>query len=741
MTNSTHPHKGFPPIPPNRPVKSISLFFLVALLGLVGIWFFFEQHSKQRSINTAHSELSAFAQKTIDRSLVNTRQVLAKLAATPEIIELAGTQKTQPPELERYLTGMAAGSRASIVYVLNRNGTVIACSTLKKGGTLVGNNYSFRKYYTGAIQGNDVFFPALGTTTKERGLYLSTPVYSNDSEKSIIGIAVIKIGVTHLERALTSMTNPTGIVTPKGVVFISNSPSSMFKLVVEMDDAEKQFIRDSKQFGEHSLDLLAPESILNKSSKFDRTVSASIDLLFPGWKIVQWRTSSYPIPTILFFSFIWLCFLSFIGFTILGLQDRKKKEQELASVKMMAEENLRKGYETFKQILKTSQVAIFVCDEGRKITWLNRTARAMLNIEHFDAARELIFGVDIEIINEQGSSLTKQIDIRQKTSAEGKLRLKDNVEIPVLFNAASFDSEEEIRIVFSLVDLTERKKMEAQLFQTRKLESIGQLAAGVAHEINSPAQFIGSNLDFVVDGLTDLFAMIEKYGDLALEIEDTLPDDKDTRKALISELNEQYDFPYLRDELPVAVAQSRDGITRISQIVLAMKEFSHHSESDQLEPLNLNHLIESIVQANVNEANPAITAQLSFEDNLPAIAGDMNGLKLVITSIIQNALDALEEKSNTIKEWTGGILSVSTSVVNNQVLVSFRDNGIGILPEHREKIFDPFFTTKEVGKGSGLGLYIAHAIICNQFDGSLACTTVEESWTEFTIRFPLISSQ
>lgn len=288
-----------------------------------------------------------------------------------------------------------------------------------------------------------------------------------------------------------------------------------------------------------------------------------------------------------------------------------------------------------------------------------------------------------------------------------------------------------------MIDISKFKKqehkqeqMEMQLRQAQKLEAIGQLAAGIAHEINTPAQFVGDNINFLEESVNDLTSLITKYQEFKPQLTDPA---LAPTIAMIGEFEEEIDLEYLEEEIPNAISQSLDGISRISSIVKAMKEFSHPG-SNETQKIDLNQAIESTVTVARNEWKYVADLQLKLDPDLPQVNCFPGELNQTILNMIVNAAHAIEQKNG---EKTKGAITISTQSNDSAVDISISDNGSGIPDSVVHKIFDPFFTTKDVGKGTGQGLAIAYSVIVDKHKGNLKVDSKENQGTTFTISLPV----
>lgn len=281
-------------------------------------------------------------------------------------------------------------------------------------------------------------------------------------------------------------------------------------------------------------------------------------------------------------------------------------------------------------------------------------------------------------------------------------------------------------------EMEERKRMEGQLQLAQKLESIGQMAAGIAHEINTPTQFVGDNTQFLRDAFADLVKFTDKSEILINAAEaGQIPQDciEEARAAL-----EAADLEYLKTEIPSAITQSLEGIERVAKIVSAMKDFSH--PGTEKKPTDLNRVIESTINVARNEWKYEADMVTEFDQDLPVVTCHAGELSQVILNLIINAAHAIADARAGGNESTATI-SVSTQHVDGFAEVRISDTGSGIPREIRDRVFDHFFTTKEVGKGTGQGLSIAHAVVVKKHSGTITLDSEVGLGTTFTIRLPI----
>ena len=300
-------------------------------------------------------------------------------------------------------------------------------------------------------------------------------------------------------------------------------------------------------------------------------------------------------------------------------------------------------------------------------------------------------------------------------------------------NPLNGDNDSILGLVIIGADITDRKKMEAQLQQSQKMEAIGQLAAGIAHEINTPTQFVGDNTRFFQDAFIDLVEIIKIYKELIETGRSTSLTDEQIQKA--DAQVEELDFDYLLEEVPLAIQHTLKGVDRIAKIVQAMKIFAHPGMCEkELTPINKE--IEKTITITRNEWKYVAELVTEFDPSLPPVPCFRAELNQVILNMIVNAAHAIVEvnKDNPSQK---GTIRVRTRHDGNWAKIYISDTGAGIPEDIREKIFDLFFTTKAAGKGSGQGLAISHSVIVEKHNGTIDLESQEGNGTTFIIGLPL----
>ena len=277
------------------------------------------------------------------------------------------------------------------------------------------------------------------------------------------------------------------------------------------------------------------------------------------------------------------------------------------------------------------------------------------------------------------------------------------------------------------------EETQAQMLQSEKMASIGQLAAGVAHEINNPTGFVSSNLKTLLGYMDDIAQLIGGYGELISDLESdthksTLPGNVKNHIEKIRSIESEIDIDFLMDDIGDLIGDCREGTDRIKKIVIDLKDFAHPGE-DTVQSVDINNGLDSTLNVVNNEIKYKATVERDF-GAIPIIKGYPQQLNQVFMNILVNAAQAIEKR---------GTITIKTCSEADFVVVMIRDTGCGIPDRNLKKIFDPFYTTKDVGKGTGLGMNIAYNII-QKHKGTIDVQSEVGKGTTFTIKLPVNGS-
>jgi len=375
-------------------------------------------------------------------------------------------------------------------------------------------------------------------------------------------------------------------------------------------------------------------------------------------------------------------------------------------------------------VLERMPIGVTIVDNKGSILWLNEALKAMIGAT---SKEEVISHKCGDVICDSASTCVRGI----QGEREQKIVRKDGRDLSVLHSVHPIEVggvEHSLGIFF---DITHRRALETDLNRARKLEAVGQLAAGIAHEINTPAQFVGDSIQFLSTALADMLALTARYrGAIASVAAEPLH----ARLAQeVSVAEETADLEYVEQNAPAACDRARDGIARIAAIVGAMKEFAHPDQREKA-PADLNRALRTTLVIARNEYKYVADVETDFGD-IPSVLCHVGDLNQVFLNLFVNAAHAI---SDVVKGSSArGRIRVRTRPDGNRVCIEISDTGCGIPEAIAERIYDPFFTTKEVGRGSGQGLAIARSIVVDKHGGSLSHGSEVGKGTTFKILLPI----
>ncbi len=412
--------------------------------------------------------------------------------------------------------------------------------------------------------------------------------------------------------------------------------------------------------------------------------------------------------------------------------------QDITKRKAM-EDNLRKAHDEKELLLSAiSSILIGVSKQAMVTEW-NQAATRILGL-----SKEQALGVHLKDLGVKWDMRSVEEGFRRCLESKEVYRLEEttftNQEGKEGFLSLSFSpmgrpGEDPDGVLILGEDMTQRRIMERQLVQAQKLESIGQLAAGIAHEINTPIQYIGDNTRFLQEAWKEILSFLENCMDLMRHTKHKPEGVYDLIKALETSA-EQADLEYLREEIPKAVEQNLYGVERVTRIMRAMKEFSHPGKREK-SSVDINKALESTITVSRNEWKYVAELVTELDPSLPLVQCDLGEINQVFLNLIINAAHAI---GDVVKQSSQekGLIRISTHNKGSWVEVRIQDTGTGIPEAIRSKIFDPFFTTKDVGRGTGQGLAICHSVIVNKLGGTLDFESEVGVGTTFIIRIPAV---
>ena len=305
-------------------------------------------------------------------------------------------------------------------------------------------------------------------------------------------------------------------------------------------------------------------------------------------------------------------------------------------------------------------------------------------------------------------------------------------EVPVSYGCSPLVTSEFGRAaIITFRDISAQKRVQFQAMQAARQAAIGHLAAGIAHEINTPGQYILSNIDYIAEGIKDLDTILDAATALA---DDALaaPSFEGRLNSLRAALANRKRLASLREELPKAAAESREGTARINHLVASMKEFSQPGATGRA-IADINGIVTNTLTISRPRWQSVAKMSVNLAPELPPVACCANELGQVVLNLILNAVQAIEGSAAT----GAGMITVTTRNDDQAIEIEVTDNGPGMPAAIREHIFDPFFTTKAVGAGTGLGLAICHDLVTVKHGGSISLADSLSGGMTFTVRLPV----
>ncbi|MHC4656569.1 MAG: sensor histidine kinase, partial [Planctomycetota bacterium] len=280
----------------------------------------------------------------------------------------------------------------------------------------------------------------------------------------------------------------------------------------------------------------------------------------------------------------------------------------------------------------------------------------------------------------------------------------------------------------------ELKEMQGQLVQSEKMASIGQLAAGVAHEMNTPVGFVASNFQTLENYVSKFKSLVEMYDELIGGIEVSEKAQLLDKANAISQSRDDMKIDFVLEDIQGLFDDSKEGLSRVTNIIQNLRDFSRIDQVEEFDEYDINAGIEATLVVARNEIKYHSDVKAKLSKNVPHLYCNASQINQVFLNILLNASQAIKSRE---KEDKKGTITIRTYVADDHVMCEISDDGRGIDPENLSKIFDPFFTTKSVGSGTGLGLSVSYDIIVNKHKGELFADSTVGKGTTFTIKLPI----
>ena len=406
------------------------------------------------------------------------------------------------------------------------------------------------------------------------------------------------------------------------------------------------------------------------------------------------------------------------GFVLVGRDVSRRRRAELA---------LRASQERFNRILETSNDGVWIVDAGGRTEFVNARAAELFGLQLEEMLGRHFLDLLPPSLLDNGREAAEEISRGASARRELTVPRPDGTVARVVFSRTPLcDQAGQVAGAIALfVDVTEQRRVEEELHQANRLEAVGRLAAGIAHEINTPIQYIGDNTTFIKEAFSAVGAYVARARGLLGGLS----------APALAELDRtagELDLDYLLDRAPGTLERTLEGVERVATIVRAMKEFAHQDQPEMV-PADLNRALLATLEVARNEYKYVAEVRTALGD-LPLVTCHPGDLNQVFLNLIVNAAHAVADAGRG--PGTGGVIEISTAVDGTEAVITVSDTGTGIPEPIRQKIFEPFFTTKEVGRGSGQGLAIAQSVVAKH-GGQLQFTSEMGKGTTFRVRLPL----
>ncbi|HVI09934.1 MAG TPA: PAS domain S-box protein [Candidatus Binatia bacterium] len=458
----------------------------------------------------------------------------------------------------------------------------------------------------------------------------------------------------------------------------------------------------------HADDLPGFRSVVSRSMEEKKDYQTELRIVLPDGSVRNIHALGHPIVDANGE------LIEFIGLSQ-DVTEKKRAEREL---------------QLTKASLENAAAGMFWVDSQARIVYANEAACRSLGYSPEELRMLTIPDIDPQFPAEVWSPFWQHMKERRSITVESQHRAKNGRVFPVEITATylEFDGQD---YSFAFVrDISSRRELETQLRQAHKLEAIGHLSAGIAHEINTPTQFVTDNLTFLRDSWKATQEILELYRGAIQKSVAALP--PETVEAF-AKTERNLDLDFIVEEVPRAIEQSLEGAHRVAKIVRAMKEFSHPDSAEKTNA-DLNKAIESTITVARNEWKYVADLATELDQTLPRVLCYPGDINQVVLNLLVNAAHAIKEK---LKDGGKGLITVRTRSCGDFVEISVSDTGTGVPEAIRTRIFDPFFTTKEVGKGTGQGLSLAHTLIVKKHAGKIWFETEMGQGTTFFIHLPV----
>ena len=723
-----------------------------------------DQARKSAQDSSEHLDKGISAILDTDQKAV---EVLAGMWSVQKFFNTPSTENLA--EVKFALDDFREAYNANRCCLLDRNGLVVAASAGEKAPTQVGDDYAKRPFFQKALAGKPFVGLTQGATSKEPAINLSQPIFSEDT---VMGVALLTVPLADIGKIFADSSGVVALTDEHNIVFAANKQGWLFKVLGSITaEALVEIAENRLLAGEMPSQLPITLNEAEDAARFpdgkEYLFSHSPLSSSPGWRINHFQEDAL-INARLYRALFGKAGLLLAGMTlfVFGAMAYLFRQAELfLRQREEAEQKAKSAHLFLSQILDMAADGMRVVDKNFNVARVNETFLAMTGMKRND-----ILGKKCHDVFWGPICGTENCSLRRILAGEKRVEYESAKESPAgkIINCWAiavplYDANGEfIGILESFRDITERietdlamekafneahklaeelaasndqlhrqqqelslahdtlKQSQAQILQLEKMASVGQLAAGVAHEINNPMGFISSNLSSLAKYLERLTEFIR-----ALE-EKLLREPPDEEMAA---LRKKLKIDYIMEDAVHLVEESLDGAGRVKKIVQGLKNFSRIDQAERL-PADINECLDTTINIVWNELKYKCEVTKEYGE-LPLTVCNPQQLNQMFMNLLVNAAQAIETK---------GEIRIKTWGDPNWIYASISDTGSGIPQDKIKRIFEPFYTSKEVGKGTGLGLSIVYDIVVKNHQGDIQVESEVGKGTTFTVKIPLITA-
>lgn len=667
---------------------------------------------------------------------------------SPEERKNIWSKEAKLKAIDAYLSLISTLMHVDDLFILNAAGDCVASSNLNLKDTFIGTNYAGREYFKEAMSGSSGYQYAVGKKSNKPGMFFSAPVFFKGQ---VIGVSVSKIGLSSLSHLINQ--SNAFITDEYGVIVLSSDkalemnamPDATFASLSSAARKERYKREDFPFLPIHLWPGKLNTSLQRFSNEKQPLLMSEGSLLENGTKIHVYRR----LPEVVQYTtaqLVQFLFSALFGAAVIlllwGLVN-------LARIRKNTAIALQNSAQRYQLLFDSSRDALMLVSPPTwKFTSANQASLQLFGVETLEEFVALgPWNVSPKLQLDGRASRDKAQEYISIAMNEGACifewvhQHRDGKPFFADVMLTRMGVGKELFLQATVRDISDRKRAEEELLrekneqklliskleeaqnhllQSEKMASIGQLAAGVAHEINNPIGYVYSNLGTLEKYVMDILSLLKLYEQVEITITDS------EILSSLADAKGKFDIAFLKEDLRELMAESKDGIVRVKNIVQNLKDFSHVDSNEVMQFYNLHKGLDSTL----NIVNNEIKYKADLIKNygvIPEVECLLPQINQVFMNLLVNAAHAIEER---------GTITISTGQQESEVWIKVSDTGKGIAPENIKKIFDPFFTTKPVGKGTGLGLSLSYSII-NKHHGRIEVQSEVGKGTVFVVWLPI----